>query len=117
MNNRLSEEEIQKLRSLDFSNQEGFVEAEEVLSKTVGKRGSENRNAFNAKAQAWYYGEILRDRRKALQLTQQELADRIGKERSYISRIEKGETDMQLSSFFQIAEALYLRVRMEAILV
>ena len=113
MNNRLSEEEIQKLRSLDFSNQEGFVEAEELLSKAIGAPGSESRNAFNAKAQAWYYGEILRDRRKALQLTQQELADRIGKERSYISRIEKGETDMQLSSFIQIAEALGITLRLD----
>lgn len=56
---------------------------------------------------------ILRDRRKALQLTQKELAERIGKERTYINRIEKGETDMQLSSFLQIADALGLRLRME----
>ena len=117
MNNRLSEEEIKKLRTLDFSKQEGFVEAETILSQVVGKKGSDNRNAFNAKAQAWYYGEILRDRRRALQLTQKELADRIGKERTYISRIEKGETDMQLSSFFQIADALHLRIRMEPIVI
>lgn len=56
---------------------------------------------------------ILRDRRKALQLTQKELAERIGKERTYINRIEKGKTDMQLSSFLQIADALGLRLRME----
>ncbi|MBR5650930.1 MAG: helix-turn-helix transcriptional regulator [Bacteroidales bacterium] len=117
MNNRLNEEEIKKLRTLDFSRQKGFVDAETVLTPAVGEPGSESRNAFNAKAQAWYYGEILRDRRKDLKMTQKQLADRIGKERTYISRIEKGETDMQLSSFLQIAEALNLRVRMEAVLV
>lgn len=117
MNNRLSDEELQKLRDIDFSKAEGFVEAEDILSHEVGVKGSEQRSAFNAKAQAWYYGEILRDRRKALQLTQQELADRIGKERTYISRIEKGETDMQLSSFLQIAAALNLKIRMEAVTV
>ena len=115
MNNRLSDEELQKLKDIDFSKVEGFVEAEDILSHEVGVRGSEQRRMFDAKAQAWYYGEILRDRRKALQLTQQELADRIGKERTYISRIEKGETDMQLSSFLQIAAALNLKIRIEAI--
>jgi len=117
MSINLSEEEIKKLRKMDFSQKEGFVDAESVLSQEIGEQGSEQRSLFNAKAQAWYYGEILRDRRKALQLTQQELAQQIGKERTYISRIEKGETDMQLSSFLQIAEALHLRIRMEATLV
>ena len=114
---KLNEEEIKRLRNIDFSNQTGFVDAESVLSQTIGKQGSEARETFNAKAQVWYYGEILKDRRKALQLTQKELAERIGKERTYISRIEKGETDMQLSSFLQISAALQLRVRMEEILV
>ncbi len=114
---KLDNDEIQKLRSIDFTKAEGFVEAETVLSQAAGEQGGEQRSEFNAKALTWYYGEILRDRRKALQLTQKELAERIGKERTYISRIEKGETDMQLSSFLQIAEALNLRIRMEATLV
>ena len=117
MNTYLNEKEIEQLRSIDFAQQKGFVEAESVLLQTVGVEGSEERNEFNAKAQAWYYGEILKDRRKELKLTQKELAERIGKERTYISRIEKGETDMQLSSFLQIATALQLRVRMEATLI
>ena len=62
---------------------------------------------------AWYYGEILRNRRKELQLTQKELAERVGKERTYINRIEKGETDMQLSSFLRISQALGIRLRMD----
>ena len=114
---KLKEEELQKIRTLDFTKQEGFVEAETLLENAIGRKGSEKRNAFNAKAMAWYYGEILRDRRKALQLTQKELAERIGKKRTYINRIEKGETDMQLSSFLQIADALGLRLRMETTIV
>ncbi|GLL54595.1 hypothetical protein KUBF_22570 [Bacteroides finegoldii] len=55
---------------------------------------------------AWYYGDILRDRRKAFKLTQKQLAQKIGKEQSYIARIEKGEVDIQLSSFIRIARAL-----------
>ena len=115
MNSRLNKKEISKLRSMNFSHHEEVVEAEKFLAPIIGEQGSEQRNAFNAKAQAWYYGEILKKRRKTLQITQKDLAERIGKERAYISRIEKGETDMQLSSFILIAEALNLRIRMEII--
>ena len=38
--------------------------------------------------------------------TQKELAQKTGTARSYIARIERGETDMQLSSFLRIAHAL-----------
>lgn len=55
---------------------------------------------------AWYYGDILRERRKELKLTQKQLAQKIDKEQSYIARVEKGEADIQLSSFFRIARAL-----------
>ena len=62
---------------------------------------------------AWYYGEVLRDRRKELGLTQKELAEKIGRERTYINRIEKGETDLQLSSFLRIADALGITLKLE----
>lgn len=78
----------------------------EMLDEKYGKRGTASREAFEEKALAWYYGEILRDRRKALKLTQKQLAQKIGKEQSYIARVEKGETDIQISSFFRIAKAL-----------
>ncbi|MBR5611107.1 MAG: helix-turn-helix transcriptional regulator [Bacteroidales bacterium] len=112
-NTRLTPEEIQKLRNTDFSKKEGFVKATEVLEKESGKIGSPERNEFDAKARAWYYGEILRDRRKALGMTQKELAEKVGRERTYINRIEKGETDLQLSSFIRIADALGITLHLE----
>ncbi|MDR2950133.1 MAG: helix-turn-helix domain-containing protein [Prevotella sp.] len=81
-----------------------------LLDKKYGKRGTPERAAFESKALINYFGEVLKDRRKELKLTQQELADKIGKERSYIAHIEKGETDMQISSFVRIAEALGLKL-------
>ena len=48
--------------------------------------------------------------RAILNITQQQLADRIGKKREYIALIEKGRTDMQLSTFIQIPEALGLTI-------
>ena len=67
------------------------------------------RDAFEARAKAWYYAELLKEERKRQKLTQQQLADKIGKKREYISTIERGNSDMQMSTFLQIASALGLR--------
>ena len=83
-----------------------LTNAESVLTAKYGALGTASRKAFEEKAQAYYYGVILRDRRKELKMTQVELAQKVGTARSYIARIEKGETDIQLSSFLRIAHAL-----------
>lgn len=59
------------------------------------------------------FAEILRNRRKELNLTQEELAEKVGKKRAYIARIEKGETDMQFSSFISISQALGIKLKTE----
>ncbi|MDR1021778.1 MAG: helix-turn-helix domain-containing protein [Prevotellaceae bacterium] len=98
---QLNPEKVAKLHSFD-----------DLLDKEYGKTGTPSREAFHEKALAYYYGEILRDRRSELKITQQELADRIGKNRSYVAYIEQGKTDMQLSTFFTISSALGLSVEL-----
>jgi len=92
---KLDPEKVAKLHSFD-----------DLLDKKYGKTGTPTRNAFHEKALAYYYGEILKDRRKELKITQQQLANRVGKDRSYIAYIEQGKTDMQLSTFLSITNAL-----------
>ncbi len=82
----------------------------EKLDREYGPKGTMQRETFDAKARAWYYAEVLKDARKAAGITQKQLAERIGKERSYIALLEKGETDMQLSTFLMISEAVGLKV-------
>ena len=84
-----------------------LLEASELLDKEFGKEGTKSRNKFKEKAYAYYLSEILRSRRKELKLSQKELAEKIGKQRPYISRVENGE-DLRLSNFLQIATALGL---------
>ena len=81
----------------------------EHLAEKYGERGTPSREEFEAKAKAWYYAEILREERKRQKLTQQQLGERIGKKREYIYSLEQGQTDMQLSTFMLIANALGLR--------
>ncbi len=90
----------------DETKLERLHNADELLDAKYGAPGTESRREFEEKARAYYYGIILRDRRKELQMTQGELAEKTGTARSYIARIERGETDMQLSSFLRIAHAL-----------
>lgn len=80
--------------------------ASQHFDEKYGPVGSPGREEFEAKAMAWYYTELLRDERKRQKLTQQQLGERIGKKRGYISALENGKTEMQLSTFILIANAL-----------
>ncbi len=86
-----------------------LINAETVLTEKYGAPGTESRKEFDEKAKAHYYGVILRARRKELKITQQQLADQVGTARSYIAKVERGETNIQLSSFFRIANALRIQ--------
>lgn len=74
------------------------------LDDQYGKRGTSKRTEFEAKAKAYVIGEQLKEERKLLKLTQEQLADKIGAKKSYISRIENGRTDIQLSTLYRLFE-------------
>lgn len=95
---------------LDEKKLERLHNAGELLSGKYGAPGTESRKAFDDKARAYYYGVILRDRRKELKMTQQQLADKVGTARSYIAKVERGNTDIQVSSFMRILSALNIRI-------
>lgn len=76
------------------------------LDEEYGERGSATREEFHEQSLTWYYGQLLRDRRRELKMTQREVAEKLGREQSYIARVERGKADIQLSSFFRIASVL-----------
>lgn len=80
--------------------------ANQMLDEKYGELGTPSRELFNEESIAWFYGNMLRERRKELNLTQKQIADKIGREQSYIARVEQGKADIQLSSFFRIAAVL-----------
>ena len=71
---------------LDEKKLAGLKTGSQHLAETYGEKGTPSREEFEAKAKAWYYAE-----------------------REYISALEQGQTDMQLSTFMLIANALGLR--------
>jgi HTH-type transcriptional regulator / antitoxin HipB len=74
------------------------------LDERYGKLGSDKRTEFEIKAKAFAIGEIIREERRQANMTQEELAEKIGAKKSYISRIENGHTDIQLSTLYKLIE-------------
>ncbi|MFT7033508.1 MAG: ribosome-binding protein aMBF1 (putative translation factor) [Cyclobacteriaceae bacterium] len=74
------------------------------LSKQYGEIGTAERVNFEIKAKAFAIGEIIRDARKEAHLTQEQLAERTGTKKSFISRIENGQSDIQLSTLYRLME-------------
>lgn len=77
---------------------------DEHLDNRYGQIGSEKRTEFEIKAKAFAIGEILRDARKEAHMTQEELAHKTGTRKSFISRVENGHSDIQLSTLYRLVE-------------
>lgn len=84
----------------------------EQLAKEFGAHGTPERAKFDEEAYAFYTSQVLLDARKSARLTQAELAGRIGADKSYISRIEKGVTVPSVATFYRLVNALGLTVEL-----
>jgi len=82
----------------------GIKTFEELLEKEYGKVGTENRNEYEEKAQMFIVSEMLKEARKEANLTQEQLAAKTGTKKSYISKIENGKGNIQLSTLIRIFE-------------
>ena len=89
------------------------MNAKELIATRYGKEGSKEREKFREEAFSYYFGEIIKSRRKELRMSQESLAEKVGKKRTYISRVENGE-DIQLSNFALLANALDLSIQITA---
>ena len=77
---------------------------EEHLENRYGKIGTKERTEYEIKAKAFAIGEIIKDARKTANMTQEELANKTGTKKSFISRIENGHSDIQLSTLYRLVE-------------
>lgn len=98
------------MRNIDPTKLSTLPTANQMLDEKYGGFDTPSREQFNEESLAWFYGNMLRERRKELNLTQKQIADKIGREQSYIARVEQGKADIQLSSFFRIAAVLGIQL-------
>lgn len=83
---------------------------DELLNVEYGKPGSAEREQFDAETETFCLAETLKEERLRAGMTQEELAQKIGSKRTYISRLERGKSDVQLSTLFRIFQGLGRRV-------
>lgn len=74
------------------------------LDERYGKIGTAKRTEFEIKAKAFAIGELIKEERKQANLTQEQLAEKVGAKKSFISRIENGHSDIQLSTLYKLIE-------------
>ncbi|MDE6822785.1 MAG: helix-turn-helix transcriptional regulator [Bacteroides acidifaciens] len=89
---------------------ENLISIDSMMDAEFGKVGTPEREAFRKEAYAYCMGQMICEARKKEKMTQAELAQRIGTNKSYISRIEKGVIEPGVSTFFRIIDALGLKV-------
>ena len=77
---------------------------EEILDKKYGKKGAPKREKWQQEFEAFKLGALLEDARLKMGLTQEELADKCGTNKSYISRIENNVSDIRLSTLMKIIQ-------------
>ena len=74
----------------------------ELLDSKYGKQGTHDRDLWEQEFEAFKIGVIIHEMRKRRNLTQQQLADKCGTTKSYISRIENDASDIRLSTLMRI---------------
>lgn len=91
----------------------GLSSLEEMIAEDFGPQGSVEREAFDRDTETFILAERLKEERLKAGLTQEQLAEKIGTKKSYISRLENGKADVQLSTLFRIFEGLGRRIRLK----
>ncbi len=82
----------------------GVKTFDELLEVEHGKIGTESRNEYEEKAQMFIISEMLKEARKESKMTQEQLAEKAGTKKSYISKIENAKGNIQLSTLIRIFE-------------
>ena len=82
----------------------GIKTFDKLIEIEHGKIGTDSRNKYEESAQMFIVSEMLKEARKEAKMTQEQLAEKAGTKKSYISRIENARGDIQLSTLIRIFE-------------
>jgi HTH-type transcriptional regulator/antitoxin HipB len=74
------------------------------LDKEYGRKGTATRETYEQEFEAFKLGVMLQELRKEKGMTQEQLADKCGTTKNYISRIENNATDIRLSTLMRIIQ-------------
>lgn len=76
----------------------------EFFDQKYGKKDTHERVEFERKSEAYMVAELVKESRKKAHLTQQQLAEKLNVNRTYISKIERASSDVRISTLRKIIE-------------
>jgi HTH-type transcriptional regulator / antitoxin HipB len=74
------------------------------IDEQYGKQGTSKRDAFEQGYQAFHLGFLIQQARLEKGMTQQDLADKCGTNKGYISKIENNLREVRFSTLQKIVE-------------
>lgn len=77
---------------------------DEHLDSRYGEIGTAKRTNFESKAKAIAIGEVIKEEIRLASMTQEQLPKKTVTKKSFISRIENGHSDIQLSTLYKLLE-------------
>ena len=81
-----------------------IITLEEFKDKQYGKRGTAKREKLEAGYENFKIGALIHEARLEKGLTQEELAEKVGTSKSYISKIENNIKEVRISTLQKIVE-------------
>lgn len=86
-----------------------IVDIDALMDARFGAVGTPERENFRKEAYNYCVGQLIHEARKQERMTQADLAVKLGTNKSYISRIEKGSIEPGIGMFLRMIDALGLR--------
>ena len=83
---------------------------EELTDQYIGKLGTPKREFFEQELRLELIGEAIKKARKAKHLTQEQLGELVGVQKSQIAKIENSTTDARFSTILRVFDALKAKV-------
>ncbi len=81
---------------------------EDLIAEDFGQPGTPERDIFDVECDAFILGERLKEERLKAGFTQEEFARKIGVNKSLVSKIERGYSDIRLSALAKIFSGIGL---------
>ena len=103
------------MNSKEELKQLNLTPVEDIISEDFGEVGTPERDELELECDAFIIGEQLKEKRIKAGLTQEQLADKVGTKKSFISRVERGHSDIQLSTLVKLFQGLGHNVRLRIV--
>ena len=101
---RHQNEKLKEERKLNWNimKKKNLTSLSEFIDNKVGKRGTKKRDKFEAEYDAFKLGVLIQQARQEKGLTQEQVAELSGTNKSYISKLEKDLKDVRFSTLQRI---------------